>query len=112
MLGSDNTGGIRDVQWERNFTTEKILGIRHYLELDGEFEWKGKHRGIALERPVLEKIYSKNFEAYAGTLPRPVNVPAVLEDCKRIASILEKHPKGQPVLQALAAVVSELGLSA
>jgi len=109
MLGSDNTGGIRDsVEGEREFCTGKIRGMRQYLEFDGDFQWKGRHQGIALDRPVLEKIYSKNFESYVAGSPKPVNVPAVLETCQRLSSMLEKHPKGQKLVQDLAAVVSEI----
>ncbi|MFC1715646.1 amidohydrolase family protein [Candidatus Poribacteria bacterium] len=88
LFGTDNHGekrnfgpGAPDEYWP----TPKITAMRTFLETDKEFRgWHSDLRGICLEKEVLEKIYCKNFQRYAGKTPKELNVGLALGECERI----------------------------
>jgi hypothetical protein len=89
VFGTDNVTPRAPCNEAIQNMIDKVRMIRQFLETSGVFEGFGtatsRHvTGIGLEQEALEKIYSRNFERYAGTLPRPVNVEAALRHCRRI----------------------------
>lgn len=62
--------------------------VRGFLERSDEFDFfSNKVQGIALEQPVLEKIYRANFDRLTGgNGPRPLNIEAALEYCLEMKS--------------------------
>jgi hypothetical protein len=67
----------------------------------------GVIRGMSLPDNVLGKIYGGNFARLAGPKPKPLNVGAAVEECKRLAAIAEAM-SGKPAAQTEAARVAEL----
>jgi predicted TIM-barrel fold metal-dependent hydrolase len=83
--------------------------VRAFLETESEFwipEGNGflfghqetPFRGIALPRPVLEKIYAKNFERIAGSRPRDLDPAAIVAECERLTMMLGIIGAAQPEL--------------
>jgi predicted TIM-barrel fold metal-dependent hydrolase len=75
LLGTDSfLAGVPRNEEEIAAAVRHVQTIRRFLETDDRFEaWNGKRlRGLALDRPVLEKIYRTNFQRYAGVRPAPV----------------------------------------
>lgn len=86
---------------------ERVLLVRNTLENEGEFTLEtesgflfGKpgapFQGLGLPKPVLEKIYSKNFERIVGPKPRLVNPGAVVEMCDQVAAMIQVQGAAQP----------------
>ncbi len=100
-LLSDPEAGI-----EAEETLARIEVVRGFLEKEGPFSlshegflFGGKEavfQGIALPDAVLDKIYYRNFERFAGTSPRPLHVPAVLEECQRLEMMITAMSTLQP----------------
>lgn len=70
---------------------DKIRMMRQFLETDETFEGfctatSRNVTGLGLPREALEKIYSHNFERYAGPAPRPVDRAAAR---RHVAPLLE-----------------------
>jgi len=64
-------------------------------------------RGMSLPEETLEAIYRGNLSRIAGSAPRPLNVPRVIEECERLASIAEAM-SGKPASETEAAKVAAL----
>ncbi|MBU0495470.1 MAG: amidohydrolase family protein [Chloroflexi bacterium] len=58
-------------------------GVGHGLGLDG-----GGYCGIALPRPVLDKMYRANFQRLFGPAPAPLNRDAALAELERLATAI------------------------
>lgn len=73
--------------------------LRRFLETDETFTvpseaddllepgGRAQVRGLDLPAEVLAKVYSGNFEAFAGEAPRPVDVDQAMAECHRQAEI-------------------------
>ena len=53
-------------------------------------------QGIHLPEDVLDKIYFKNFEQFAGVKPHPLNSEAIMEECRRLETIIQAMAMIQP----------------
>jgi hypothetical protein len=85
----------------------RVTLVRTFLETEGEF-WlpeggaflfgqpETPFRGIDLPRPVLEKIYHKNFERMAGTKPRDLDPAAIVAECERLKTMIGMLGAAQP----------------
>ena len=49
----------------------------------------GVIRGMSLPEGVLAKIYRKNFSRVVADQPRALNVPAAIDECRRLAAMAE-----------------------
>jgi len=79
-----------------------INTIRRFLETGDKFHnWGFEINGLALDKNVIDKIYYKNFESYAGSNPKMVNTKRLLDECRRIKGIALESP-------ALSTVVPEI----
>ncbi|NSW93069.1 MAG: amidohydrolase family protein [Firmicutes bacterium] len=68
-----------------------INTIRRFLETDDKFDnWGFEINGLSLEKDVIDRIYYKNFESYAGEVPKKINVEMLLEGCRKIKEIALK----------------------
>ncbi len=70
----------------------------------------GEIHGLALPDEVLTRIYRSNFTARAGDEPRPLNVDAAIEECRRLAEIaagLSATPAGQTLAARVATSLAE-----
>lgn len=66
-----------------------INTIRRFLETNDRFcNWEFEINGLGLDKDVINKIYCKNFESYAGKLPKKVNIERLLEECQKIEQIV------------------------
>ncbi|NSW91434.1 MAG: amidohydrolase family protein [Firmicutes bacterium] len=69
-----------------------INTIRKFLETDDKFNnWGFEINGLALDKDVIDKIYYKNFESYAGKVPKKINVEKLLDECRKIREIAMKN---------------------
>jgi predicted TIM-barrel fold metal-dependent hydrolase len=90
----------------------KMIAMRTFLETDAVFRaWHSDLRGIALDAEVLEKIYQKNYQSYAGEKPNHLHVEKVVTECERILDLAEKYaiihdllPEVRILIQRLKAV--------
>ncbi len=97
----DRAAGI-----EREESLARIEVIRAFLEKEGPFQlthqgflFGGKEaifQGIALPEDVLDKIYYRNFETFAGVSPKPLQTDAVLEECLRLETMIDAMASIQP----------------
>ena len=100
-LLSDREAGI-----EREESLARIEVVRGFLENDGAFSLqhegflfggaKAVFQGIHLPEWVLDKIYNKNFEHFAGAMPKPLNPQAVVEECQRLVMMIQAMAQVQP----------------
>jgi len=92
---------------EADESRSRVELVRTFLEKEGEFglpagggflfgEQEPPLRGIALPRPVLEKIYSGNFERMAGDRPRDLNPAAIVAECERLTMMIGMVGAAQP----------------
>jgi len=83
---------------EMDESRARVHLVRTFLEKDGPFQLppggfafgdtETPLRGIGLPRPVLEKVYFKNFERLAGSRPRALDPAAIAAECERLAMML------------------------
>lgn len=110
----DLSGGI---QFGESFGRMSL--IRNFLENDAEYTLDGQSgflfgdskvplHGLGLPPPVLEKIYYKNFERFAGKEPRPLNKPVILEFCGILEKMIEIQGSAQPGVPGDTSVVKEV----
>ena len=100
-LLADREGGI-----EQEESLARVEVVRGFLENEGPFSlshegflFGGKDvlfQGIKLPEAVLEKIYVKNFKSFAGETPRPLNRPAIVEECQRLEMMIKAMAQIQP----------------
>lgn len=96
IFGTDNMG---DQSVEQAKARARM--VARWLESDDEFgvdpaadallgESRELIRGMSLPRDVLDNIYSHNFRRIVVTLPMPQNHPFALDECRRIASEVDR----------------------
>jgi predicted TIM-barrel fold metal-dependent hydrolase len=100
-LLSDRDAGIEDEE-----SLARIEVIRAFLETDGPFRlthqgflFGGKEavfQGIHLPDDVLDKIYYRNFESFAGESPKPLHTDAILEECQHMEMVINAMAAVQP----------------
>jgi hypothetical protein len=100
-LLADREAGI---QVEESLARVEV--IRGFLEHDGPFQlthqgflFGGREavfQGIDLPEEVLNKIYWRNFETFAGAAPRPLVPPAILAEVGRLAGMIKAMAQVQP----------------
>jgi predicted TIM-barrel fold metal-dependent hydrolase len=115
LFGTDNHGEKRNFGPEapdEYWPTPKIIAMRTFLETDKEFRgWHSDLRGIRLGKEVLEKIYCKNFQRYAGKMPGKLNVGLVVDECEHIMDMARRSSVEHDVLsqiQAFLDIVEEM----
>lgn len=91
--------------------------VFRWLETDDEFRVPegadfllgppedGIIRGMSLPDHVLTLIYRRNLARLAGIIPKPLNLPRVVEECERLAAIAERM-SGMPARDTEAAKVA------
>lgn len=89
VFGTDNATPREPREKTMADMTDKIRMMRQFLETKETFEGFGcatsRHvTGIGLEQDILEKIYVRNFERYAGATPNPLRIEPALRHCRRI----------------------------
>ena len=93
--------------------------IRRFLETYDEFEYKRvmkskpvtyrfQIKGIALDRQLLGKIYSGNFQRLAGSKPRPLNFDKALEYCRLLKTFAEASDKRDKLVPEIEDIISQL----
>ena len=110
VFGTDNISP-REPRAERyQKMVDKIWMIRMFLERDEDFEGFGSDhiQGLGLDAPILEKIYSTNFKRYAGQRPRPVNLPAAMDRCRRIAEYVASDSEDPDAVGELAEIQRQM----
>jgi hypothetical protein len=100
-LLSDRKGGI-----EAEESLARIEVVRGFLEHEGPFSLSHEgflfggpeavFHGIHLPDPVLDKIYFRNFENFAGVNPKPLIPEAVIEECMRLETMINAMVVMQP----------------
>jgi predicted TIM-barrel fold metal-dependent hydrolase len=96
----------RDAGIEEEESLARIEVIRAFLETDGPYQlthqgflFGGKEavfQGIHLPDDVLDKIYWRNFESFAGVSPKPLQADAILEECQRLEMVINAMAAVQP----------------
>ena len=102
-LLADRSAGI-----ETEESLARIEVVRGFLENEGPFKlthqgflFGGKEAtffGIQLPDDVLDKIYYQNFIKFAGEAPQSLNREAILEECKRLETMVQAMAAAQPGL--------------
>ena len=97
----DRAAGI-----EQEESLARIEVVRRFLETEGPFRlshqgflFGGKDavfRGIHLPEDVLDKIYFRNFERFAGEKPHTLQPEAIVEECQRLTTIIQAMAQVQP----------------
>ena len=86
-----------------------INTMRRFLETDDKFDnWGFKINGLALDKAVIDKIYCKNFESYAGKVPKRVHVEMLLDECRRIRGIAVESPALNTVVPEIGKIINEM----
>ena len=109
----DRAAGI-----EAEESLARIEVIRSFLEKEGPFQlthegflFGGKEavfQGIHLPDEVLDKIYYRNFEAFAGVTPKPLQTNAILEECQRLETVINAMASVQPGMAGDTSSVAEV----
>ncbi len=97
----------------------RIALVRHFLEREGEFtlsaeegflfgRFSGPFQGLGLPRLVLEKIYSRNFEALAGPRPKPPVPARIVHECERLIGVIGVMGSAQPGVPGDASVAARV----
>lgn len=81
VFGTDNMPPYGERASRRDGMLDKVRMMRQFLETTGTFEGFGTATsrtviGVGLPLETLTRIYSLNFERYAGPAPRPLDVAA------------------------------------
>jgi predicted TIM-barrel fold metal-dependent hydrolase len=88
---------------------DKIWMIRNFLETDEEFEGFGSVvKGLCLHQEVLEKIYCKNFQRYAGDRPRQLNIPAAIDQSRSAIEQLSSGSEDSDARSTLREILQQL----
>jgi predicted TIM-barrel fold metal-dependent hydrolase len=94
LLATPEAGIEFEESWAR------VNLVRTFLESEDEFwlpegdgflfgQQKTPFQGLGLPEDVFEKIYFKNFERLVGTEPKSLNKEAIIEECKRLTTVIE-----------------------
>lgn len=78
--------------------------VRSFLEQEGEFwmplamsHWLDRDLeafcGLGLPRPLLEKIYFRNFERMFGLAPKRLHLDSAVNEMERLASVIDARPR-------------------
>ncbi len=96
----------RDAGIQVEESLARIEVIRGFLEHDGAFQLahqgflfggrEATFQGIHLPEEVLEKIYWRNFEAFAGAQPKPLVTEAILAEASRLEFVIQAMAQAQP----------------
>jgi len=105
-----------------DFSTKGLLSriwvMRNFLETDEFFHvptddslfWpdhRSMIQGIALPADVLRKIYRGNFERLVSPGPRPLNLPAALEELDRLTALYDQLGLPMSAARRVAARIAE-----
>ncbi len=113
IFGTDNITPLEPRPKTMAEMTDKIRMMRQFLETNETFEGFGcagsRHvTGIGLERNVLEKIYRRNFERYAGSEPQPLNIEPTLRHCRHIREYARTAVGQEPLYRELTDIEQKL----
>lgn len=97
-FGTDNVAPREPWEQGRASMLDKVRMMRQFLETAETFEGfctatSKLVTGLGLPPEVLEKIYSRNFERYAGTTPRPLDVEAARRHCRQVLEFVTGKPE-------------------
>jgi len=105
MFGTDNSGGKQPNNPDKARAHKRRVDyMRSVLELEKFSHNKEVLPGMQLPTEVLKKVYTENFERYAGKKPRPVIIPAALEECERVimaSSNISEYEEYVPILEEI-----------
>lgn len=100
-LLADQAAGIEP---EESLARSEV--VRGFLEHEGPFKLTGKgflfggpevtFHGIRLPDEVLDKIYFRNFERFAGETPKPLIQEAIIAECQRLEMMINAMAAAQP----------------
>ncbi len=104
-IGAKALLSVPQTDIQRAESSERVTVIRNFLENPGEFRLRPdtgflfgapgvSFRGLGLPLPVLEKIYSLNFERIVSPAPRPVDGRMVIAMCAQIEQALASQGAG------------------
>jgi len=86
-----------------------INTMRRFLESDDKFNnWGFEINGLGLDKEVVEKIYSKNFESYTGSNPKRINIDALLDECLRIRNMAESNRQLYTCTQEIDEIINKV----
>lgn len=76
--------------------------IRRFIETSDKFNnWGFGINGLGLDKTVTDKIYCRNFESYAGKLPKKVNIKKLLDECQKIKKIATEKTELNKYIQEI-----------
>jgi len=105
-IGARALLGDRDAGIQLEESLARIDVVRGFLENEGPFNLSHEgflfggqeavFQGINLPEEVLEKIYFRNFERFAGVQPKPLNPAAIVEECQHLEMMIHAMADVQP----------------
>jgi len=104
LFGTDNSTGRSSPDTRRmESARDRIEGMRRYLARDDTVDCLegARLRGLGLGVEALGDIYTENFRRWAGQKPKPVDIPLVVEECRRLAGLSEDAGADEEILSAL-----------
>ena len=100
MFGTDNDYGL---------SKELIHTVRTILETDNSTElWDTVLRGMHFDVDMLKKIYSLNFQKYAGTTPKKADRMLLSEECERLAVLAQSSTLKDDIMKDIKDVQAAL----
>jgi predicted TIM-barrel fold metal-dependent hydrolase len=109
LFGTDNMAGSGIYQMTSEEAVAKINGMRTFLETSRTFDWLGgRQHGIGLGPDVLTKIYSSNFDRFAGRTPKAVDLGRVIDQCERAIGLARSSPEQDEIVPELQAIEGKL----
>ena len=114
IFGTDNIPLREPRQETHERMRDKIRMMRRFLETDEHFEGFGNAAnryvtGIGLGKEILEQIYCRNFERFAGKSPEPVNTDMAMEHCRRIKNFALSASGQDELLEEIRGIEERLG---
>jgi hypothetical protein len=93
---------------------ERQWYMHMFLETEGPFEAPPSFAqarntlvGIGLPEEALRKVYQTNFQQLVGEAPAALNIPAAIDECQRLASIVERMGRNSDEIRRIARALSD-----
>jgi predicted TIM-barrel fold metal-dependent hydrolase len=89
---------------------EDIIGtIRKFIETDDEFDyWGFKIKGLNLEKDAVDRIYYKNFESFAGKVPKEIDIDKLYNLCDKVKQIASTRKDSSVYLKEMDKVMTAI----
>ena len=83
--------------------------IKRFIETNDEFHnWDFDICGLGLDKAAIEKIYYKNFEYYAGDIPKKIDTSRLLNECNKMEELAAQKTNLNPYIDGLTEISKKI----